>query len=476
MTTYIKRGPSVYSFSQLLDNGHEVAQGTFGPTSSVVDLPGRYLPTYRFASQAPLKRRFIRIHSMESLAIVPDVDMESSPGSPPSELSCESWDAGSMSSPHDAPEPPSWAAPNDMTLTETSDKDATLLETVLTALWDDCATNQLFRYDLSACCTRRLSGDIRFVVQLNEGRAINKRPTEFKMDQVCQAFDDTRFNFKKAYVREALLQFEPQELPGPATNLTAVNDFLSPSLLAESSLSESSLCSSNPNLVLINISPIEYGHVLLVPRVFDCLPQLVDSSTMELALHFAKEADSRSFRVGYNSLGAYATINHLHFQAYHLDIPFPCELARTGPIDGVKRQHAAGIMISRVLGFPVNGFVVELERGTPIDTGIPMLADVVARACASMQQLNVPHNLLISDSGRRVFIWPQCFAERCAQGLIPAHLLEMGVNPAAFEISGHILLKRPQDYQSIVEADVTALLEQASLPEQRFLQLAKICF
>ena len=31
-----------------------------------------------------------------------------------------------------------------------------------------------------------------------------------------------------------------------------------------------------PTVVLINVSPIEYGHVLLCPRVTDCLPQRID--------------------------------------------------------------------------------------------------------------------------------------------------------------------------------------------------------
>lgn len=65
---------------------------------------------------------------------------------------------------------------------------------------------------------------------------------------------------------------------------------------------------------MINVSPIEYGHVLLVPHALDCLPQAMTSSTLMQALHFAREADNPYFRVGYNSLGAYATINHLHFQ------------------------------------------------------------------------------------------------------------------------------------------------------------------
>lgn len=73
-------------------------------------------------------------------------------------------------------------------------------------------------------------------------------------------------------------------------------------------------CARSPNAVLINVSPIEYGHVLLVPRVLDCLSQLVDPGTVLLALHFAREAANPYFRVGYNSFGAFATINHLHFQ------------------------------------------------------------------------------------------------------------------------------------------------------------------
>lgn len=77
---------------------------------------------------------------------------------------------------------------------------------------------------------------------------------------------------------------------------------------------EAGRANSSPNLVVINVSPIEYGHVLLCPKVLDCIPQLLDPSTVLLALHFALEADNPYFRVGYNSLGAYATINHLHFQ------------------------------------------------------------------------------------------------------------------------------------------------------------------
>lgn len=70
----------------------------------------------------------------------------------------------------------------------------------------------------------------------------------------------------------------------------------------------------SPHLVMINVSPIEYGHVLLVPSVLEKLPQLITPATMLLAIQFTIAVDNPYFRLGYNSLGAYATINHLHFQ------------------------------------------------------------------------------------------------------------------------------------------------------------------
>jgi GDP-L-galactose phosphorylase len=170
-----------------------------------------------------------------------------------------------------------------------------------------------------------------FVAQLNEGRATKKRATEFRMDQVVQAYDDAKFNFTKAQIREVLLTFEPS----PDSTSRLLDRYLcvclcmgacllvcgrvcvyacAPALMFSPLPLHSAPASSSPNLILINVSPIEYGHVLLVPRVLDCLQQLVDPSTAALALHFAREAANPYFRVGYNSLGAYATINHLHFQ------------------------------------------------------------------------------------------------------------------------------------------------------------------
>jgi GDP-L-galactose phosphorylase len=152
-----------------------------------------------------------------------------------------------------------------------------------------------------------------FIAQLNEGRATKKRATEFCVDRVCQPFNGSKFNFRKAAMKEVLFQF--------TAGAVQRTKYLS-----------SAACGPSPNLVLINVSPIEYGHVLLVPRVNDCIPQAVDQTAMLFALQCANEVNNPFFRLGFNSLGAFGTINHLHFQGYFLEQPYPVERAPTAPV------------------------------------------------------------------------------------------------------------------------------------------------
>ena len=54
-----------------------------------------------------------------------------------------------------------------------------------------------------------IPGEYGFIAQLNEGRHLKKRPTEFRVDKVLQPFDETKFNFTKVGQEEILFQFEP---------------------------------------------------------------------------------------------------------------------------------------------------------------------------------------------------------------------------------------------------------------------------
>ncbi|XVF20625.1 hypothetical protein REPUB_Repub12eG0017200 [Reevesia pubescens] len=318
---------------------------------------------------------------------------------------------------------------------------------LLLGQWEDGMKQGLFRYDVTSCKTKILPGKFGFIAQLDEGRHLKKRPTEFRINKVLQSFDDSKFNFTKVGQEEILFRFEQS------------NDCKSHFLASVPVTAESNY---SPNVIAINVSPIEYGHVLLIPHVLDCLPQRIDHDSFLLAIHLAKEAADPFFRVGYNSLGAFATINHLHFQAYYLQVPFPIEKAPTRRIFSKKGLQDRRVIVSQLLGYPVRGLVFEGGKS------VQDLSDVVASACICLQINNIPFNVLIPDCGTRVFLLPQCYAKKQAVGEVSQELLDTQVNPTVWEISGHIVLKRHDDYDDASEAYAWRLLVEVYLSEERF--------
>lgn len=88
-----------------------------------------------------------------------------------------------------------------------------------------------------------------------------------------------------------------------------------------------------PHSVVVNISPMFYCHCLLLLHVREGLPQVLSPDMLLLGLRFARMSRRRDFRVGFNSLGAFASVNHLHLQGLYLKdwftkTAFPIENAR----------------------------------------------------------------------------------------------------------------------------------------------------
>ncbi|CAH8337012.1 unnamed protein product [Eruca vesicaria subsp. sativa] len=332
---------------------------------------------------------------------------------------------------------------------EAREPPVTFLESLVLGEWEDRFQRGLFRYDLTACETKVIPGKYGFVAQFNECRHL-KRPTEFRVDKVLQSFDDNKFNFTKVGQEELLFQFEAGEDDEEAKFFPCMP--LDPE--------------NSPNVVAINVSPIEYGHVLLLPRVLDCLPQRIDHKSMLLAFHMASEAANPNFRVGYNSLGAFATINHLHFQAYYFAMPFPLEKASSKKMITTDKK----VEISEVLNYPMRGLL--FEGGNSMQD----LSDTVSDICVCLQNNNIPFNILISDCGRKIFLMLQCFAERQALGEVSTEVLDTQVNPAVWEVSGHMVLKRREDYEGATEEKIWRLLAEASVSEERFKEVKDLIF
>nr|CAD1818182.1 unnamed protein product [Ananas comosus var. bracteatus] len=104
------------------------------------------------------------------------------------------------------------------------------------------------------------------------------------------------------------------------------------------------------------------------------------------------------------------------------------------------------------------------------------LSNAVANSCIYLQENNIPFNVLICGSGGRIFLFPQCYAERQALGKVSQELLDTQVNPAAWEIGGHMVLKRRKDYEEASEDSAWRLLAEVSLSAERFQQVKGCIF
>jgi GDP-L-galactose phosphorylase len=440
----ITRSPTVYSLAQLKEEGvivegEEEVQNT--QLEAIRDIVSKRVHLYKFAKKRQIDTKLTKVRSFGSFddILTPEDHSDQATSLDTSDNLLNSG-CGS-------------GAQDDNTSSDSSVNffHQSLLDSLILAEWESKMEQGLFRYDVTSCPTHTMGGSMGFIAQLNEGRAAKKRPTEFQVDKVIQAFDDAKFNFCKARQNEILFTFEEQ--------------------LDEHSgveFEEAFVVAGSPNLVMINVSPIEYGHILLVPRVLDKLPQLITPDTLLLALQFAHEANNPYFRVGYNSLGAYATINHLHFQAYYLSAAMPLERARTTLI--TKKKHGRStIRIERLVDYPVNGLVFE-SGGDLEDT-----ATMVGGFCQRLAAKNIPHNMLIVDKGARIFVLPNAFSQRKARKELPEDILESQVDPAVFEISGHQLMKRREDYEGMDEEWVLRLLRCACLDEEAFEEVIDLC-
>lgn len=189
--------------------------------------------------------------------------------------------------------------------------DFKILEDILKQRWLELQDiPNVFRYKLNVQKQKILNGKLKFVaqvkisnnpiqmqliwsypLQLNTDRYSLRRPPQ-TITSMVQPFNENVFNFKKVNEKEILLQCRNQLSTNP----------------------------SNDGIItfLINNSPLTKYHSLICPRVHEGLPQIITKECIEFAINIIFGFNDRSYRIGYNSLGAFASVNHLHIHLFHV--------------------------------------------------------------------------------------------------------------------------------------------------------------
>lgn len=324
----------------------------------------------------------------------------------------------------------------------------TKFDTILQAGWTDRMERGLFCYSLTDVETRILPGARGFVFQLNIQRGTARRKPQ-EIQSIHQEFNARQFNFNKIRPEEVLFE------------------------MMQDTERDSVWCHSGQSdepwrmVALINVSPLEFGHCLFVPSPSRCLPQILNRFTIEVGIESVLLSSNPGFRVGFNSLGAFASVNHLHMHGYYLEHELKIESMPAKPLLPEKGFH-------RLLDFPTGFlFYAEAEDVEKVATAISEVTDFLVTG-------NIAHNLVMtrgcppcdlarndedpcSRRGVRIVVWPR----KSSFGAKEPSALTI----AFCELTGHVPFKNKRDYEITTEEDIVDTIQEHLLPDEEFHKL-----
>ncbi|XP_063959033.1 GDP-D-glucose phosphorylase 1-like [Lytechinus pictus] len=325
--------------------------------------------------------------------------------------------------------------------------------------WDEAVEKGFFRYELGTLTTRVIEGPHRFVAQLNEKRATDRRKPQ-EITSTKQPYKPEEFNFNKVRPHEILMEMHPVNLSYPSSN-GITNGTISSHTEREECINGEG---RGKYQVIINISPLEYGNVLLVPSPHLCQPQIATMEMIQIGVEAVLLSSTSAFRIGYNSLCAYASVNHLHMHAYYVHHRLPVEYWPTKEVvEG--RVHES-------IGWPAQGFLLQLNKENYWN-GIRDVFMIVKH----LQDKDIAHNMFFTrgstlgpnpqEDGQtvRLFLWP-----RISSFGIKAN---DAFNGACCELAGHLPIKLMQRYNDLTDEQCCELLETCSLSAGDYTALKK---
>ncbi|XP_057290089.1 GDP-D-glucose phosphorylase 1-like isoform X2 [Hydractinia symbiolongicarpus] len=305
--------------------------------------------------------------------------------------------------------------------------------TTLCNAWDKAMEEGVFWYSLYGVERKVLPGKYGITAQLNKKRFSERRKPD-AATQVVMPFNQEKFNFNKIKDSEVLFM-----------------------------LNRTDLQEERNDKIIVNVSPIEYGHVLLVPNIDHGLSQILDKHSIEVAVELCLLAKS-GFRIGFNSLCALASVNHLHFHAFQYDQQLPIDISK---LKLLKKN------LFKLDAYMVNGYALQL-----VDLNIKELASDVVAITNYLCQNNIAHNLAMcrhesvrtqtDDSALvTVFIFPKKPSPECTNDPF---------NTASLECSGFLPIRDESEYVEMTEDSAIQILNKFTYTNEEFEKLSQNIF
>lgn len=174
---------------------------------------------------------------------------------------------------------------------------------------------------------------------------------------------------------------------------------------------------------------------------FFSLPPTLQYLTLDallVGLSISQHFSSPWLRVGFNSLSAGASVNHLHFQVWDFPALLPCELSSTFPVGNLHHS----LSIRRSNAYPVKFLRFDLSASTSNDPEAQSyLAQTVFSLVERLYLANQPFNVIMTPA--TVFLFPR-------QPMIPLGSIRVGFP----EVAGEIFISDESQYRELNELDM----------------------
>lgn len=328
---------------------------------------------------------------------------------------------------------------------------------------------------------------------------IRRRPLEGKLGLTLQ-FSKDHFGKKRRPVGLGQNVVEPAN--PDAFNFNKVSEVEKLGKIA--ALPDGHTAGSISVTVLANVSPLAIGHVLLVPRIDNALPQVLTQDHLLCGLHLLGKSAREDFRLVFNSLQGFASVNNFHWHGLYLDsfglqgAPLPIEKVPRVQLGEALEAEARVELEAFAEGeWYIRGFVVSviccgLDGGETSAADFTALAAVAGKVISMLHERNVPHNVVLTRARRRCAgevrvkhanngleqdFWED---ERLAfEVLVVPRLPEgnlrdgAGFNAAVMELSGVVPVHSEETYSKLQEQDIWNIMqEDVSLSEEVFRELS----
>ncbi|KAL4154693.1 hypothetical protein PRNP1_006809 [Phytophthora ramorum] len=330
------------------------------------------------------------------------------------------------------------------------------LDALLLSRWSHAASEGVMRTNVDDTMRRRIPGELGLVIQFNPSHLKSKRPVDKQLlvpPPIAEPAQPktSAFNFTKARRNEFLsglcfVTADEQRLP----SVQAVEETEEIEKDAE-------------HFVLVNVAPLVRGHILVVPDLNCVRPQKMTKAYLTYALSITQSIQRNDFALGFNSAGAWSSVNHFHLQGYY----FPqVERATNFPVAAQRREEmfrVDGGVVKSLPQWKTTCYAIEPEdpNGNALH--------VVETAWALLELLQgrgVPHNLLVV--GMVVFIFPRqaqqengvnlfsTFSAADADGS-PVHPGRLRI--AVAELSGLVIAGDSVAYENLTEEMFNSILQ-----------------